>query len=146
MKYLYLIVAILAVSVVGLNQYVVNYQLNRVLDVDYVQLQQFVANNCTDDVIYVCINQSDEIVTLNTRLDQTVNLARSLKTELEQAKSVIESDGEAVQELTNGNSDLQIECDSLFGNLIVAVTDYQKLRNDYDALQVKYNELLKEKQ
>jgi hypothetical protein len=51
MKYLYLIVAVLALAVVGLHQYVVNVELNRVLDVDNVQLQQYVANKCADDAI-----------------------------------------------------------------------------------------------
>ena len=155
MKYLYLIVAVLALAVVGLHQYVVNVELNRVLDVDNVQLQQYVDNKFADDAVvlaaasqYVCANQSDEIVTLSKRLDQAVNLAISLKAELEQAKSIIESSSDSIQDLTDDNSALQIEADDLFTALVGAVTDGQKLQNEneklkakYDALQVKYDEL-----
>jgi len=149
MKYLYLIIAVLAVAIVGLNHYVVNYELSRILNVDNVQLQQFVANKYADDaailaygVQYVCTNQSDEIVTLNRRLDQTVNLTISLKSELEQAKIVVESDGEIIQELTDENSDLQTECDGLYSSLVRAVEDYQKLQNEYDALKVEYDAIV----
>ena len=119
MKYLYLLIAVLATAVVALDHYTIRKYLNEVQNVESIQFEQELyidvavqAIQFADRGLAIAEQQSNEIATLDKQLQKAIGIVKSLQSELDRAYKVIEQDGEIIKDLTDQNSNFRGKVDS----------------------------------